>query len=243
MRLYPLGVAVSPTKIRITHDLTFTASPGASSVDANTDFESAPKLRLRRVLHDILWRILFLRRKFGPQARIVISNMDVAEAFRQVAVRWAAPVFGYVFRDWVVVDRRLQFGWPNSPGFFCLFSSALQHSHSKTSPRDAVVTKQGRNATQHLEVRSPVAPEYPASFPPGVQTPSGSGGGEGDDFFGLFYMDDAVLVGAIPESSCSSRCLQASASMASDHFSFLVSALRATPLSWRRGKFRVGIRD
>ena len=31
-------------------------------------------------------------------------------------------------------------------------------------------------------------------------------------------MDDAVLVEAIPESSSSSRCLQASASLASDHF-------------------------
>ena len=90
---------------------------------------------------------------------------------------------------------------------------------SKTAPRDAVVTKQGRNATQHVEVKSSVAPECPASFPPGVQTPSGSGGGEGDDFFArLLYMDDAVLVEAIPESSSSSRCLQASASLASDHF-------------------------
>lgn len=219
LRLSPLGVAVSPTKTRIIHDLTFIGSPGASSVNANTNFESAPKLRLGRVLRNIVWRILFLRQKFGPQARIVISKMDVAEAFRQVAVCWAgAPVFGYVFRDWVVVDRRLQFGWRNSPGFFCLFSSALQHSHSETSPRDAVVTKQGRDATQHVEVRSPMAPECPASFPSGVRTPSGSGGGERDNFFGLFYMDDAVLVEAIPESGSSSRCLQASASLASDHF-------------------------
>ena len=111
LRLSPLGVAVSPTKNRIIHDLTFTVSPGASGVNANTDFESATKLRLGRVRRDIVWRILFLRREFGPQARVVIPEMDVAEAFRQVAVRWAgAPIFGYVFRDWVVVDRRLQFG-------------------------------------------------------------------------------------------------------------------------------------
>ena len=95
--------------------------------------------------------------------------------------------------------------------------AALQHSHSKTSLRDAVVTKQGRNATQHVEVRSLVAPECPASFPRGVQTPSGNGVGEGYDFF-VFYMDGAVLVAAIPESSSISRCLQASDSLASDHF-------------------------
>ena len=107
-------------------------SLGTSSVNANTDFEPAPKLRLDRVLRDILWRILFLWQNFGPQERIVISTMDVAEAFRQVGLRWAgAPVFRYVFRDWVVVDRPLQFGWRSSPGVFCFFSSALQHSHHK----------------------------------------------------------------------------------------------------------------
>ena len=113
---------------------------------------------------------------------------------------------------------------------------------SKTAPRDAVVTKQGRNATQHVEVRSLVAPECPASFPRGVQTPSGNGVGEGYDFF-VFYMDGAVLVAAIPESSSCCRCLQASVSLACDHFAFFVSALRVTPLSWRHGKFCVGIRD
>ena len=99
-----------------------------------------------------------------------------------------------------------------------MFSSALQHSHSKTSPRDAVVTKQGRNATQHVEVKSSVAPECPASFPRAFRHPPAAGGGEGDDFFGLFYMDYAVLVEAIPESSSCCRCLQASVSLACDHF-------------------------
>ena len=95
--------------------------------------------------------------------------------------------------------------------------AALQHSHSKTSPRDAVVTKRGRSATQHVELMSPVAPECAASFLPRVQTPSGSEGG-GDDFLGFFYMDDAVLVEAVPESSSSSRFLQVSASLTCDHF-------------------------
>ena len=52
---------------RIIHDLTFMASPGASNVNANTDFESAPKLRLGRVLHDIVRRILLLRQNSGPR--------------------------------------------------------------------------------------------------------------------------------------------------------------------------------
>ena len=61
-------------------------------------------------------------------------------------------------------------------GFCCCGLATLAQ---QTSPRDAVVTKQCRNATQRVEVKSPVAPECSASFSPGVQTPSGSWGGEG----------------------------------------------------------------
>ena len=100
LRLFPIGAAVSPRKIRIMHDLTFIACPGASSVNANTNFESAPKMRLGRVLRDIYGGLCY-----------------------------------------------------------CGLATLAQ----QTSPRDAVVTKQGRNATQHVEVRSPVAPECPAS--------------------------------------------------------------------------------
>lgn len=56
-----------------------------------------------------------------------------------------------------MADRRLQFGWRNSPGFFCLFSAALEHAHSHTSYGDAVVMNQGSNATQHVVVTPPRA--------------------------------------------------------------------------------------
>ena len=63
---------------------------------------SPPPVELGRVLRNIIGRILFLRRRFGPRARIVLSKMGVTEAFRQVRVQWAgAPVFGYAFRDFV----------------------------------------------------------------------------------------------------------------------------------------------
>ena len=83
----------------------------------------------------------------------MLSRIDVTEAFLQVIVQWAgAPVFGYVFRELVVADRRLQFGWPSSPGFFCLFSAALEHAHRHPSYDDAVVMEQGRTATEHVSV-------------------------------------------------------------------------------------------
>ena len=50
-------------------------------------------------------------------------------------------MFGYVFRELVVDDRRLQFGWRSSPGVFCLFSAALEHAHRHTSYDDAVVIR------------------------------------------------------------------------------------------------------
>ena len=59
------------------------------------------------MLRDIIGRFLYLRRPFEPRARIVLSKIDVTEALRQVSVQWAgAPVFGYVFRELVVADRR-----------------------------------------------------------------------------------------------------------------------------------------
>ena len=97
-------------------------------------------VELGRVLRNIIGRILYLRRRFGPRARIVLSKMDVTEALRQVSEQWAGvSVFGYVFCEFVVTDRRLQFGWRTSPGFFCLFSAALEHAHRHTSYDDVVV--------------------------------------------------------------------------------------------------------
>ena len=135
------------------HALMFWSSQYARSFNADTDFAQAPPVESGRVLRNIIRRILYLRRRFGPRARTVLRKIDVTEAFRQVSVQWAgAPVFGYVFRELVVADRRLQFGWRSSPGVFCLFSAALEHVHRHTSYDGAVVMEQGRTATDHVSV-------------------------------------------------------------------------------------------
>ena len=52
LRVSPVGVAVSATKVRIIHDLTMAFSnPG---VNGDTDFESAPKCKLGHGLRDIV---------------------------------------------------------------------------------------------------------------------------------------------------------------------------------------------
>ena len=89
-------------------------------------------------------------------------------------------MFAYVFRELVVADRTLQFGW--SPGFFCLFSAALEHAHRHTSYDDAVVMEQGRTTTEHVLVTPPRAIDRTAPLPPGCRVPRVRGGGGGAPF-------------------------------------------------------------
>ena len=209
---------VSPSKTRIIHDLTFSASPHIHSVNADTDLEQAPPVALGRVLRDVVWRILYLRRRFGLRSRIVLSKIDVTEAFCQVSVRWGgAPVFGYSVHEWVVADRRLQFGWRNSPGFFCLFTAALEHCHRQTSYHDAVVMEQGCTATQHVAVTPPGEADRPAVLPPFCRVPRGQEGGKSSDFFVRHYAEDGILV-EVQWWPDGRRCRRASASLASGHY-------------------------
>ena len=77
-----------------------------TGVNEDTDFSSAPTCELGHVQRDIMWRILYLRKRFGRGARIVLSKMDVKDAFRQLPVEISrAPVFGHIFGGLVVVDR------------------------------------------------------------------------------------------------------------------------------------------
>ena len=96
-------------QLRVVHDLTFSSGPSTVGVNEDTEFSSAPKCELGHVLRDIIWHILYLRRRFGRGARIVLSKMGVKDAFRQVPVEITRPpVFGHVFGGLVVIDRRLQ---------------------------------------------------------------------------------------------------------------------------------------
>ena len=227
LHLSPMGVVVSPSKKRIIHDfLSFRSSPQASSVNADTAPDSAPPVELGRVLRDIIWRVLFLRQKFGTGVDIVISKVDMTDAFRQVRVQGAkSSVFGYSCEDLVIIDRCLDFGWTNSPGNYCLLTSALEHAHLQTSAGDATVTAEGWKATQHIDVIEPPVSPPPPSFPPGCRTPPGAGGGKADRFFIRFYVDDGILV-EVRWFRNGKRCKQASGScLCGSSF----SSVRTTP--------------
>ena len=126
-------------------------------------------------------------------------------------------MFGYGFREMVVANRRLQFGWRSSPRFFCLFSAALEHAYRHTTYDDAVVMEQGRPATEHVSVTPPRANDRSAPLPPGCRVPRGRGGGRRTPFFVLYYVDDRILV-EVQWRPDGRRCRHASASLASDHY-------------------------
>ena len=219
LRVSPLGVVEEP-KFRIIHDLTF-ASARRSSVNDDTDFTQAPECRLGHVLTDILRRILFLRQLHRTSAEIVMCRIDAKEAFRQLLIDPAgAPAFGYVFGDQVVVDLRCQFGWRSSPGFWSLFSSALEHSHTHTSYQDATVTDEGVAAVQHVKVIPSAAAGPAVPVPPDCLPIVGEGGYAGSRFFVRYYVDDGVLI-EVRFFEDGRRCLKAIQSIASDHFRLL----------------------
>ena len=138
---------------------------------------SPPPVELGRVFLNIIWRIMYLRLRFGPRARTVLSTINVTVVLRQVSVEWAeAPAFGYTVRELVLTNHRLQFGWWSSPGFSRLSSAALEHAHRHTSYDDVVVMEQGRTATEHVLVTPPKATDGPAPLPPGRRVSRGRGG-------------------------------------------------------------------
>lgn len=48
----------------------------------------------------------------------MLNKMGVKGTFRQLPVEWThCSLFGYAFRELIVVDKNLQFAWRNSPAF------------------------------------------------------------------------------------------------------------------------------
>ena len=156
LRVSPLGVVEEP-RFRIIHDLTFAAGATVrSSVNDDTYFTQAQECGLGHVLHDIISRVLYLRKLHGVELNIFIRRVDVKDAFRQMLVDPAgAPAFGYTMGDVVVVDLRCQFGWRSSPGFWSLFSSALEHAYTHTAFQNASILPEGTAAVQLVKLVPP----------------------------------------------------------------------------------------
>lgn len=194
LRLSPLAVVVNPYKVRIIHDLTLIHTMSEPRVNMDTDLDLVPRGNLGHVLRDTVWRILYLRKGFGDTLRKMLSKMDTKDEYRQVARNVTqSPVFGYLFRNLAIVDRRLQLGRLNSRGYWCLFSAALEHAQGQTSFEPAVATEQKRSATAHVMSEPSSDSERPVPLHPRFVTPPGTGGGR-HKFFVRYYVDDGILV-------------------------------------------------
>lgn len=146
-------------------------------VNATTDWDKIPKCALSGVLDDVMLWILRLRSKLEPLRCILVQKMGVKSAFRQVGVDPAgAANFGSIFRNFVVIDLRLQFRWRDSPGWSGLLGSAAEHAQKGTTRRSADVLETGREATDHLcVVLKPDGNGRP--IPRDVRVPRAKGGG------------------------------------------------------------------
>lgn len=239
IRVSPLTVSVSPTKVRICHDLTNAVS--GSSVNEDTDSSVFPECKIGHVFRAVLWRILFLHSKFVvgkvDPPRILLAKIDTKAAFRQVCIDAArAPVFAYVFEDVVVVDRCLQFGWTSSPSVWGVCAAAVEHAHNRTTFRNAEISPEAREITSHVEIVPPRDGEARAALPPECEYPPGSGGGLGDPFVVNTFVDDALLAEVEIGVLDGRRCLRATRSYVSDSLRLFGSRNAGEPPLFSRGK-------
>ena len=110
----------------------------------------------------------------GTPPRILLAKMDTKSAFRQVFVEAKkSPTFSYVFGDFVIIDRCLQFGWTSSPSLWGVCAAAVEHAHNNTTFTNAVVTPEGREATSHVQVVPPRENRVRGKLPPDCVFPPG----------------------------------------------------------------------
>ena len=186
-----MGVVDGNAKHRIVHEMTFGGireKGEGGPVNETTEWSKIHECELAEVMNDIVKRILRLRVKFSTGGRILIQEMDVNSAFRQIGVDPAgAAAFGYVVADYIAVDMRLQFGWRRSPRWWWVVASAMQDAQRRKTRATAVILEAGIGATSHVLI-VPMMGEKLESLPVGCEVPTmegaGLGMGRGCGFYG-----------------------------------------------------------
>ena len=119
LRVLPLGAVVTH-KVRIINDFSFEAqSKGTKGgLNAATDPDTVPKCLCTEAVPKFLTELVSLRKKYLNK-RILLSNADVSDTFRNVGVDpEKAHNFCYTVGELRVIDFLLTFGWSGSPGLF-----------------------------------------------------------------------------------------------------------------------------
>lgn len=176
----------------------------------------APPCDIDGVLHIVLMRISFLRQKFDPSARIVMSKLDVNRRFAKCW--WTQPaslILRYVFGNMAVVNSGLESGLRSSPGYPGLLAATLKSSYNKISCFTYMVTENRYCDSQSIKM-APRQPEGVATLPVDSKSVRRGGRGVGDPFFIRVDVGDGSLV-KVQYLSDGMRCLYASRSSISDH--------------------------
>ena len=228
-RVSPMTVAVSTSKVRICHDLSNAVL--GRGVNEDTDTSAVPECKIGHVLRDVIWRILYLYgvavvNAAGIPPRILLARMDTKSALRQVFIEAKkSPTFSYVFGDFVIIDRCLQFGWTSSHSLWGVCAAAVEHAHNNTTFTNAVVTPEGREATSHVQIVPPRENEARGRLPPDCVSPPGIAGMLRHKCWVRTYVDDALFVEL--ESFLKGRqCFRATRSFA--YYSFRLFGCRNT---------------
>ena len=151
-----------------------------------------------------------------PPPRILLAKMDTKSACRQVFVE--AEEVAHVqlcFRGLC-----LQFGWTSSPSLWGVRAAAVEHTHNNTTFTNAVVTPEGREAANHVQVVPPRENEVRGRLPPDCVSPPGFGGMLRHKFWVRTCVDDASFV-ELESFLKGRRCLRVARSFASDSFRLL----------------------
>jgi hypothetical protein len=163
-----------------------------------TDASQVPACDIGQVFSSFIAAACKLRAKY-PHGHLVLSKVDVADAFRQLLIHPEfAPFFSYTWGDFLVVDLRLAFGWLGSPGFFYRWAKALVAFVMEKTPAD--VTDEMKAAigkwAWHQSIEEPGT--FPITpFPPSdTSPPSSSVSAEGNApfYFIMPYIDDTILL-------------------------------------------------
>lgn len=144
---------------------------------------------------------------------------DARTVFRQLPVDPAgAPAFGYVVGDSsVTADLRLHFGWRDSPRWWGLAASVIEHVRRQTTQDSAAHAF--RSTSRSICKDSPANREGNCTTSVAAWRSTG-GSGIQDSAFVCVFVDGAICV-EVQREDKGERCLELTKDLSSTHHVFL----------------------
>jgi hypothetical protein len=181
-------------KARVIHDHSAEDADG-NSVNKSTDFEQAPEVACGKMFGSVVTRV-WENRHLRPGDEVLLSKMDVKGAFRQLPSNLDGILFGYMYKEHVVIDLPLQFGWRKAPGWWSTYGSALVWSLRAEPLKGKPAALQ--SAIEHYAhpgiEDNPNGKTRHTELPLDERAARATGGGPEDPPYADIYVDDSILV-------------------------------------------------